>query len=116
MLDRAALVSRLRTSIATNRAATLLIKEQREKGILIELRDRNRAVYPAFQINPAKGTLYPEVEEVNAILGAATDPWGAASWWLTPHGRLGAVPATLVGTRQSTKLAAAAQSIRDDSY
>lgn len=116
MLDRAALVSRLRASTATNRAATFLIKERKAKGALIELRDRNRAVYPAFQIDPAKGVLYPEVEEVNSILGAAKDPWGAAAWWLFPHGRLGAAPATLLGTAQSKKLVPIARSIHDDSY
>jgi hypothetical protein len=116
MLDRAALVSRFKASTASSREATVLIRDQKARGALIELRDRNRSVYPAFQIDSAKGSLRPEVEEVNSILGAAKDPWGAASWWLLPHGRLGAAPVTLLGTRQSKRLVTMAQSIHDDSY
>ncbi|MDH6287199.1 hypothetical protein [Rhodococcus opacus] len=37
------------------------------------------------------------VAAINAALGAAADPWGVASWWLTPSTRLreGQTPADL---------------------
>lgn len=70
----------------------------RKKGDLLGLRDRNRYVYPSFQFDVARHRIVPGVAEVNRLLGAATDPWGVASWWLSPHGGLegGTRPADLL--------------------
>ncbi len=74
-------------------------------------------VYPSFQINPKTNTVYKEVLQVNEILDAAHDPWGAASWWLSPHGRINATPASLLNTSSKRKqILLLAESLRDDSY
>lgn len=45
-------------------------------------------LYPAFQFDPLAAAIHPVVAEVNQVLGAAEDPWGVASWWISPHARL----------------------------
>ncbi len=52
---------------------------------------------------------------MNKLLSAATDPWGVASWWISPHGRIEAAPMSLLGTADSKHLIAIARSIRNDS-
>ena len=53
--------------------------------------------YPQFQFDEAWSDIHRVVSDVNVRLDAARDPWGVASWWLTPHVRLGARPADLAG-------------------
>lgn len=45
-------------------------------------------VCPAFQFTVGHGhqVVLPVVAEVNQLLDAASDPWGVASWWLSPSG------------------------------
>lgn len=50
---------------------------------------------PSFQFS-ASGQLLEHVREVNSLLGASDEPWGAASWWLSPHASLHGIPADLV--------------------
>lgn len=73
-------------------------------------RDRGY-LYPAFQIDLAHRELYPEVRQVNEALGAANDPWGVASWWVSTNDRLGARPADLVGSRRAEELVQAARAV-----
>jgi hypothetical protein len=68
-------------------------------------------LYPAFQIDVARREVYPEVREVNETLGAAEDPWGIASWWLSSNDRLGARPADLVGSCRTEDLVQAAKAV-----
>ncbi|MCB5181306.1 hypothetical protein [Streptomyces antimicrobicus] len=64
---------------------------------LIRLRGAGGFVrLPVFQFAP-DGRVRPVVREVNLLLGADRDPWGAADWWLSPHPGLGDVPAALLG-------------------
>ncbi|MCX4529756.1 MULTISPECIES: hypothetical protein [unclassified Streptomyces] len=63
---------------------------------------------PAFQF-AADGRARPLVREVNALLDADHDPWGAADWWLSPNGWLDGVPARLLGTPQEQRLVSAAE-------
>ena len=58
----------------------------------------NNGLYPKFQFEHTYGRVYRTVPEVNKLLRAAEDPWGAASWWFTENRRTGARPADLVGT------------------
>jgi hypothetical protein len=51
--------------------------------------------FPTFQFL-ASGATRPVVGRVNEILGAATDPWGVADWWLSAHSGLGRRPAELL--------------------
>jgi hypothetical protein len=71
---------------ATNREK---VRSYRERSWLLGLpRDRSY-LYPAFQFDPRKRELYSEVRQVNELLDAAADPWGLASWWVSPNDRLG---------------------------
>jgi hypothetical protein len=65
---------------------------------LLAVPHRNQYLYPAFQLDLERGRVRPVVERVNGVLCAAEDPWGVASWWLSPNGRLdGVSPASLLG-------------------
>ncbi len=69
--------------------------------------------WPAFQF-AADGHPWPEVAEVNEVLDAVRDPWGAADWWLSPNAWLaGAVPAHMVGTGPPGLLAATASYLEE---
>jgi hypothetical protein len=87
---------------------TLPVNEltHRYNGLLVL--DRAHAGYaPLFQFDE-KLELLPTVAEVNFILGADTDPWGVASWWLTPHAALRAIPADELRTGTEERVLAAA--------
>ncbi|MEU6677359.1 hypothetical protein [Streptomyces sp. NPDC046925] len=45
------------------------------------------------------------VLEVNAVLAADRDPWGAADWWLSANAWLGTPPAQLLGAGRDRQLA-----------
>ncbi|MEE1764977.1 DUF3168 domain-containing protein [Streptomyces sp. SP18BB07] len=68
---------------------------------------------PAFQFD-AEGRPRPLVLAINAMLGAAADPWGVADWWLGPNPWLDAAPATLLGTGLDDQLLAAASVVGED--
>ncbi|MFD3521808.1 hypothetical protein [Streptomyces sp. NPDC058653] len=65
--------------------------------------------YPEFQFRPGGGAPYEVVLEVNRVLLADADPWGAADWWLTDNAWLGGRrPAALLGERPDSELVGAA--------
>jgi hypothetical protein len=64
---------------------------------------------PAFQLDPESGTPYAVVVEINRLLSADVDPWGAADWWLASNVWLDAAPARLLGTGVDDALRSAAQ-------
>ncbi|TDD40216.1 hypothetical protein E1287_01485 [Actinomadura sp. KC06] len=64
--------------------------------------------WPAFQFAAGGGPLRI-VLEINRILAAADDPYGAADWWLGGNGRLGDAPARLIGSLPDDELIAAAR-------
>lgn len=70
---------------------------------------------PAFQFLP-DGSVHPDAAAANGALGADEDPWGAASWWITAHARLGATPVDLLGTGRSAEIAGAAALAADDGF
>ena len=47
---------------------------------------------PSFQFDEHGAVAHVAIE-VNGQLDANFDPWGAASWWLSPHASLHAIPA-----------------------
>jgi hypothetical protein len=67
---------------------------------------------PAFQF--ADRVAIRLVEEVNAMLDAEADPWGAACWWTDEHARLGGAPAQLLGTAREAAVRAAAVELVSD--
>lgn len=60
----------------------------RRNGQVVGIPQANRFLYPAFQFDARARRVRPVVAEVNALLAAIGDPWGVASWWLSPSGRL----------------------------
>lgn len=84
------------------------VRMHRERSWLLGLpRDRG-FLYPAFQFDPLRRDVFPEVRTVNELLGAADDPWGVASWWVSVNARIDTAPLELVGTDRSEDLLAVA--------
>lgn len=82
-----------------------LPRRLREESSLLGLPGRSGYCYPKFQIDPEKQRIHPEAAEVNRRLDAADDPWGVASWWISPDDRLGGRrPLDLLGTAEAVKL------------
>lgn len=93
MLDSRGVSDVLRRAGAARSAAQRL----RSDGTIVGLKIGNRYLYPAFQFDQERAEVRPHVAHVNTMLEAAGDPWGVASWWLTPSSRLpaGTSPAEL---------------------
>ncbi|MFJ1546093.1 hypothetical protein [Streptomyces sp. NPDC088246] len=64
--------------------------------------------YPEFQFAEDNGTPRNAVLEVNRLLLAAVDPWGAGAWWLSENTWLGGIPASLLGRLPDHRLVGAA--------
>jgi hypothetical protein len=59
----------------------------RRASVLVGISHGGKVWYPSFQIDAQRAVVRPVVREVNEMLRAADDPWGVASWWLTPSAR-----------------------------
>lgn len=85
---------------------------RRRSSLLGLPRDGGRQyLYPVFQFDPQRQEIRSEVRQVNELLDAANDPWGVASWWVSPHGMLDSRPMDLVGTPQASAVIRAAESV-----
>ncbi|MFG3015713.1 hypothetical protein ACGFZB_35785 [Streptomyces cinerochromogenes] len=67
--------------------------------------------YPEFQFGPGGGTPHGVVLEVNRLLLADIDPWGAAAWWFSGNTWLGGTPVTLLGRLPDHRLVGAAREL-----
>jgi hypothetical protein len=77
---------------------------------LILLTDENEVErVPSFQLDPESKAPYQVVVEINRLLSADVDPWGAADWWLGSNVWLDAAPARLLGTGVDHALLSAAR-------
>ncbi|MGW7363181.1 hypothetical protein ACWGI8_07075 [Streptomyces sp. NPDC054841] len=76
---------------------------------LADPRDGDR--YPEFQFAEGGGTPHEVVLEVNRLLLAEVDPWGAAAWWLSGNSWLGGTPASLLGRLPDHRLVGAATAL-----
>ncbi|MGW6740031.1 hypothetical protein ACWGDX_04645 [Streptomyces sp. NPDC055025] len=65
---------------------------------------------PAFQFE-AGAMPWRVVLAVNEELGADTDPWGAADWWLGANAWTGTAPAGLLGRDRDQELLGAARAL-----
>ncbi|WP_199256962.1 hypothetical protein [Tomitella fengzijianii] len=91
----------------------------RAGGSIVGVRVAGRYLHPAFQFDAARAEVRPHVARVNQLLDAAGDPWGAASWWLSPNGRLsgGVSPADLAASSDPEShglVVAIAEALLDD--
>src|SRR5690606_23741460 len=75
--------------------------------------DAGETRLPSFQFDES-GAPRPVVLQINAMLGADTDPWGTASWWLEDNARLEDAPSRLLGRMADEDLAAAAAAVTED--
>ncbi len=93
MLTAAQVAAVLRRDPADRSVASRL----RAAGKVVALPVGNSYRYPAFQFDDATASVRDVVAAVNARVDAAADPWGVASWWLSPSPRLpaGQTPADL---------------------
>ena len=97
MLSASAVGTLLGTSASSNRRKYANTLRQQSK--ILGLPSKNSYVYPAFQLHAARRCLHQPVTEVNRRMDALRDPFGVASWWLTPSERLGGrAPFELLGT------------------
>jgi hypothetical protein len=87
------------------------VRQYRERSWLLGLPRGRGYLYPAFQFDPERRDVFPEVRAVNERLRAAGDPWGVASWWVSSNTRLGTRPMDLVGTARASDLVAAAEAV-----
>ncbi len=79
---------------------------------LIRLADPHRGErYPEFQFTAREGTPFEVVLEVNRLLLADIDPWGAAEWWLSANTWLGGAPASFLGRLPDRQLVGVAASL-----
>lgn len=70
--------------------------------------------YPEFQFSPGTDELRPVVREVNRLLLAGQDPWGAADWWLGDNEWLNGAPADLLDEAPHELILAAARALVED--
>lgn len=80
-----------------------------EDSPIIVLERAGERLAPAFQFAGEEGEVAAGVAEVNGLLDATEDPWGAASWWLTPHAALHAIPADALRVGEGEIVLAAAR-------
>ncbi|MEU3663699.1 hypothetical protein AB0E77_28740 [Streptomyces sp. NPDC032940] len=69
--------------------------------------------YPEFQFGAGDGSPCEVVLEVNRVLLADIDPWGAAAWWLSGNSWLGGTPASLLGRLPDGELVGAATALAE---
>ena len=79
---------------------------------LADPRDGDR--YPEFQFARGGGSPREVVLEVNRLLLAHIDPWGAAAWWLGGNSWLGGTPASLLGRLPDHELVGAAGALAEE--
>ncbi|MFF6994609.1 hypothetical protein ACFY93_06555 [Streptomyces sp. NPDC008313] len=70
--------------------------------------------YPEFQFTPGTDEPRPVVREVNRLLLAGEDPWGAADWWLGDNEWLDGAPAALLDVVPDDLVLAAARALVEE--
>ena len=87
------------------------VRRLRGRSVLLGLPHDHAFLYPAFQFDVRRRSVFAEVETVNRMLNAADDPWGVASWWIGQHDRLDVRPMDLVGHGRVDDLVAVAEAV-----
>ncbi|MHA5049317.1 hypothetical protein [Streptomyces sp. SD15] len=90
-------------------AASLTLPPEQTHDLILLTDEHEVERVPAFQLDPESGTPYEVVVEINRLLSADVDPWGAADWWLGSNVWLDAAPARLLGTGVDHALLSAAR-------
>lgn len=113
MLDSSAVSKALGRSGNNAREAA---SKLRLAGKLLGVQDTTNAyLFPAWQIDQAGRRVFPVAAEINLLLDALDDPWGVASWWISPTDRLnGDAPKDLLGTEDDGDIVVLARALRGD--
>ncbi|MEU9289726.1 hypothetical protein AB0D57_35010 [Streptomyces sp. NPDC048275] len=90
-------------------AASLVLPPDQIHDLILLTDEHDVERVPAFQLDPAFGAPYAVVVEINRLLSADVDPWGAADWWLGSNVWLDTAPARLLGTGVDHALLSAAR-------
>ncbi|MFF2961825.1 hypothetical protein ACFVT1_23480 [Streptomyces sp. NPDC057963] len=90
-------------------AVSVDLAADRARDLILLTDEREVEWIPSFQIDLDSGAPYPVVVEINRLLSADADPWGAADWWLGSNVWLDAAPARLLGTGADGALLSAAR-------
>ncbi|MGX4689403.1 hypothetical protein [Streptomyces sp. JNUCC 63] len=90
-------------------AASLGLTPEEPHDLILLTDEQEVDRVPAFQFDPETRAPYPVVVEINRMLSAGEDPWGAADWWLGSNVWLDAAPAGLLGTGADQALLSAAR-------
>lgn len=93
--------------------ARLGLASVHEPGLIKLPRPDHSFQVPAFQFT-SEGDPWPIVQEVNALLDAANDPWGVTCWWVDPHAGLAMPPADLIGGGRDDLLRQAAARVGEE--
>ncbi|MET7510299.1 hypothetical protein [Streptomyces albidoflavus] len=106
LLDGSPMAGPVLTAVRERLLAAPSVPEDELRGEgwgLIRLSGEGGPRVPRFQF-ASDGAVRAVVLDVNRLLEAETDPWGAADWWLSPHAWLGSPPADLLGTPAEAQL------------
>ena len=111
LLDSRGVADALGLGVANPREAA---SDLRRRGSVVGVRQGNRYLFPAFQFDLISQRVHPVVAEINTQLGAADDPWGIASWWVSASTRIGGTsPKDLVGADRDDDLRELASCVTD---
>jgi hypothetical protein len=81
-----------------------------DRRLIVLSDDGGRRRLPSFQFE-AGSMPWEIVLDVNSVLHAGTDPWGAADWWLSRTTWWDGIPADLLGRGRDTELLGAARAL-----
>lgn len=77
-------VGRIVAPTAREPRSTVQRLREASKVLGLPLGQRPDYHYPQFQFDERRHEVKPVVAYANVRLGAVGDPWGVASWWITP--------------------------------
>ena len=90
-----------------------IVRQRRMRSWLLGLPRGRGYPYPVFHFDHLREDIFPRVRSVNELLGAVDDPWGVASWWVSPNARVDAAPMELVGTDRADDLPVLARAVAE---
>ncbi|MET9880690.1 hypothetical protein ABZZ36_39720 [Actinacidiphila glaucinigra] len=95
-------------------ASSVDLTTERNRDLILLTDENEVELIPTFQFDPESGAPHPVVIEINRLLSADEDPWGAVDWWLATNVWLDAAPAGLLGTGADSALLSAARAETPD--
>ncbi len=91
------------------------LRQATEAGLLLAVEDHGKLLFPAFQFSSSSVGIapFPEIAQVNAVLGPQGRGWSRVLWWITPSPLLeDQRPADLLSTGDAAAVVEAAEQER----